>query len=143
MGGEGTQNQEALRFVGVAFGLLAAGLVVAATFMARLHSPTVELQNNRLIDRSEGLFFLICAGAMIVGAIGSLGDQRAGWLLVSAGLAVLGLTIYSATGSRSLVLHAVPGVEAAVHGGLALGLGLSGCASLLAAGAGGLIISAQ
>jgi hypothetical protein len=111
--------------------------------MARLHSPTVELQHNRLIDRNEGLFFLACAAAMIVGAIGSLKDQRAGWLLVLAGLAVLGLTIYSATGSRSLVLHAVPGVAGAVHGGLALGLGLSGCASLLAASGGGLIIAAE
>lgn len=140
---EGFQNLGALRSVGVAFGLFAAGLVIFATFMARLHSPTVELQHKRLIDRNEGPFFVVCAAVMIVGATGSLRGQRAGWLLVLSGLAVLGLTIYSATGSRSLVLHAVPGVAGAVHGELALGLGLSGCASLLAASGGGLILSAE
>jgi hypothetical protein len=131
-----------LRSVGVAFGLVAVGLVVLATLMARLRCPTIDLHNNRLIDRSEGLFFLICAGVMIVGAIASIRDRRAGWLLVPAGFAILGLTIYSATGSRSLVLAAVPGIEGAVHGELGLGLGLSGMAGLLASVGGGLILSA-
>lgn len=142
MGGRGTQNRNALRSVGVAFGLVAAGLVVLAAFMARLHCPTIDLHDNRLIDRSEGLFFLICAGVMIVGAIASIRDRRAGWLLVAAGLAILGLTIYSGTGSRSLVLAAVPGIEGAVHGELGLGLALSGMAGLLATVGGGLVLSA-
>lgn len=118
LGGRDTQNPNALRSLGVAFGLFAAGLVVLATFTARLSRPTIDLHHNRLIDRSEGPFFLICAGVMIVGAIASIRDRRAGWVLVLAGLAILGLTIYSATGSRSLVLAAVPGIEGAVHGEL-------------------------
>jgi hypothetical protein len=124
------------------FGLFAAGLVVLATFVARLHCPTIDLQQNRLIDRSEGLFFIVCAGAMIVGAIASVSDRRAGWLLVLAGLAILGLTMYSATGSRSLVLPAVPGIEGAVYGELGFGLALSGLAGLLGAGGGGLVLAA-
>jgi hypothetical protein len=143
IGGPGTQNRSALRSVGVAFGLVAAGLVVLAAFTARLHCPTIDLQHNRLIDRGEGLWFLVCAGVMIVGAIASIGDRRAGWLLVGAGVAILGLTIYSATGSRSLVLPAVPGVEGAVHGELGLGLTFASLAGLLAAGGGGLIVSAS
>jgi hypothetical protein len=141
LGGRGTQNPNALRSLGVAFGLVAAGLVVLATFTARLSCPTIDLDHNRLIDRGEGLFFLICAGVMIIGAIASIRDRRVGWLLVLAGLAILGLTIYSATGSRSLVLAAVPGIEGAVHGELGPGLGLSGIAGVLAAIGGGLIVS--
>lgn len=141
LAGADTQNRNALRSLGVAFGLLAACLVVLATFMARLRCPTIDLHGNRLIDRSEGLFFLICAGVMIVLAIASIRDRRAGWLLVLAGLAILGLTIYSVTGSRSLVLAAVPGIEGAVHGELGPGLGLSGTAGVLAAVGGGLIVS--
>lgn len=143
MGSGRTQNRDTLRSVGVAFGLVAAGLVVLATLMARLHSPTVDIEHNRLIDRGEGLLFLACAGVMISGAIASIGNRRAGWLLVLAGLAILGLTIYSATGSRSLVLAAVPGVAGAVHGGLGLGLALAGFAGVLGAGGGGLIVSAR
>jgi len=143
MGGGGTHNRNALRSVGVAFGLFAAGLTVLASFMARLHCPTIDLQHNRLIDRGEGLFFLICAGVMIVGAIASIRSRRAGWLLVLTGLAILGLTIYSSTGSRSLVLPAVPGIEGAVHGELGIGLALCGFAGLLAAGGGGFILSAE
>jgi hypothetical protein len=130
-----------LRSLGVAFGLVAAGLVVLATFLARLHCPTIDLQHNRLIDRGEGMWFLVCAGASVVGAIASIRDRRAGLLLVLAGLAILGLTIYSATGSRSLVLAGVSGVQADVYGELGLGLALAGFAGLLAAGAGGLIVS--
>lgn len=140
MGGGRTQNRDAPS-LGVALGLAAAGLVVLATFTARLHCPTVDLHHNRLIDRGEGLFFLACAALTIVGAIASIRDRRAGWLLVPAGLALLGLTIYSATGPRSLVLAAVPGVEGAVHGELGLGLALACLAGLLAAGGGGLIVS--
>jgi hypothetical protein len=135
-----TENRDALRSVSVAFGLFAAGLVVLATFIARLHCPTVDLHDNRLIDRGEGLLFLVCAGAMIVGAIASIRDRRGGWILLLAGLTILGLTIYSATGSRSLVSAAVPGVQGAVHGEVGLGLVLGGFAGLLAAGAGGLIV---
>lgn len=141
MGGGGSQNRNSLRWLGVAFGLAAAGLVVLATFMARLHCPTIDLHDNRLIDRGEGLLFLVCAGAMIVGAIAGIRDRRAGWLLLLAGLAILGLTIDSATGSRSLVLAGVPGVQGDVYGELGLGLGLSGLAGLLAAGGGALIVS--
>jgi hypothetical protein len=142
IGGGGIQNRNALRSVGVAFGLVAAGLVVLASFMARLHCPTVDLHHNRLIDRGEGLLFLACAGVMLVGAIASIGDRRGGWLLVPGGLVLLGLTIYSATGSRSLVLAAVPGVAGAVHGELGLGLTLSGFGGLLSTGGGVLIVSA-
>lgn len=141
MGGGRTKNRDALGSLGITFGLAAAGLVILASFMARLHCPTVDLHQNRLIDRGEGLFFLACAALTIVGAIASTRDRRAGWLLVLAGIALLGLTIYSATGSRSLVLAAVPGVEGAVHGELGLGLALAGLAGLLAAGGGGLIVS--
>jgi hypothetical protein len=141
LGATGTQNRNALRSVGVAFGLVAAGLVVLATFMARLSCLTIHLDHNRLIDRGEGLCFLICAGAMIICAIASIRDRRAGWLLVLAGLAILGLTIYSVTGSRSLVLAAVPGIEGAVHGEIGPGLGLSGIAGVLAMVGGGLIVS--
>jgi hypothetical protein len=137
---ESTQNRDALRSVAVAFGLFAAGLVVLATFIARLHCPTIDLQDNRLIDRGEGLLFLVCAGAMVVGAIASMWDRRGGWVLIVAGVAILSLTIYSATGSRSLVLAAVPGVEGAVHGEVGLGLVLGGFGGLLAAGCGGLIV---
>lgn len=140
--GEHSRNRNALCSVGVGFGLFAAGLVVLATLLARLNCPTIELHENRLIDRGEGLFFLICAGVMVVGAVGSMKDRRAGWLLVLAGLAMLGLTIYSATGSRSLVLPAVPGIEGAAYGELGIGLVLSGCAGLLAAGGGAFILSA-
>jgi uncharacterized membrane protein YhaH (DUF805 family) len=130
-----------LRSLGVAFGLVAAGLVVLATFLPRLHCPTIDLQHNRLIDRGEGMWFLVCAGVMIIGAIAAIRDRRAGWLLLLAGLAILGLTIYSATGSRSLVLAGVPGVQGDVYGELGLGLALGGLAGLLAAGGGGLIVS--
>jgi hypothetical protein len=142
VGGGGIQNSNTLRAVGVPFGLFAAGLVVLATFLPRLHCPTIDIQHNRLIDRDEGLYFLICAGSMIVSAIVGIKDRRAGWLLVLAGFAILGLTIYSATGSRSLLLPSIPGVEGAVHGELGLGLGLSGLAGLLAAGGGGFILAA-
>lgn len=140
MGGGGTQSRDPLRSTGVAFGLIAAGLVVLSTLLARLHCPTIEPQHNRLVDRGEGLFFLICTGVMIVAAIASIRSARAGWLLVLAGLAIFVLTIYSATGSRSLVLQAIPGVEGAVHGELGLGLALSGFANLLAAGGGAFIL---
>src|ERR1700753_2762880 len=101
--GRGTQNANALRSLGAAFGLVAAGLVVLATFMARLSCTTIDLSHDRLIGRTGGLFFLRCAGVMIIGAIASIRDRRAGWVLVLAGLAIVGLTIYSATGSRSLI----------------------------------------
>jgi hypothetical protein len=141
MTGGRTQNRDTLRSVGVAFALVAAALVVLATFVPRLHCPTIDLHHDRLIDRDEGLWFLACAGVIILVAIVSIRYRRAGWFLVLAGLATLGLTIYSATGSRSLVLAAVPGVAGAVHGELGLGLGLAGLAGLLAAGGGGLIVS--
>jgi hypothetical protein len=141
LGGRGTQNANALRSLGVAFGLVAAGLVVLATFMARLSCTTIDLSHDRLIGRSEGLFFLLSAGVMIIGAIASIRDRRAGWLLVLAGLAILGLTIYSATGSRSLVLDAIPGFQGAVHGELGPGLGISGIAGVLAAIGGCLVVS--
>jgi hypothetical protein len=141
MGGGDTENRAALRSAGVAFGLVAAGLGILATVIARLNCPTIDIRHDRLIDRGEGLLFLICAAVMIVGAIASIRYRRAGWLLVTAGLAILALTIYSATGSRSLVLAAVPGVAGAVHGEPGLGLALAGFAGLLAIGGGGFILA--
>jgi hypothetical protein len=142
MGGGRTENPDALRSVGVAFGLAAAGLVILAAFMPRLHCPTIDLHHDRLIDRGEGLLFLACAGMVILGSIAAIADRRGGRLLVLGGLVIFGLSIYSATGSRSLVLAAVPGVEGAVHGDPALGLGLSGFGGLLSAGGGALIVLA-
>jgi uncharacterized membrane protein YhaH (DUF805 family) len=142
MGGGNTESRAALRAVGIAFGLAAAGLGVLATVIVRLRCPTIDIQHNRLIDRGEGLWFLICAAVMIVGALASIRHRRAGWLLVVAGPAILGLTIYSATGSRSLVLAAVPGVEGAVHGEPGLGLALAGFAGLLSTGGGAFILAA-
>lgn len=139
--GEHTNNREALRRLGIGFGLAAAVLVVLATFLPRLHCPTIELQHNRLIDRSEGSWFLALAAIVVLGSLGGIADRRGGWLLLFAGLVILGLTIYSSTGSRSLVLGDVPGVEEAVHGDLGFGLGLSGLSGLLAAGGGLLVAS--
>src|ERR1700761_9728231 len=120
MGVDPTRNRNALRAVGVALGLTAAGLLVLATFLPRLHCPTIDLQHNRLIDRDEGLFLLACAGLVVLASIAGIRYRRAGWLLVLTGSIILGLTIYSATGSRSLVLAGVPGVQGAVHGELGL-----------------------
>jgi hypothetical protein len=139
--GGATQKRDALHSVGVALGILAGALIILATFLPRLYCPVVELQHNRLLENDEGVAFLVGAGALIVGSIASLRFLRAGWIVIVASLGVIGLTIYSATGPRLLVLSGVAANQVNIYGQVNLGLVLAGFGAFLGFSGGVLLVS--
>jgi hypothetical protein len=141
MGGAGDQRRGPARTVEVGLAFFAAALLVVATFLPRLHSPTNLIQGNRLVDEWEGAACLICSALLILGSWWSTKDRRGGVVVLAVGVIALGLTIYASTGSRTIIEHAVPGVAGAVHGEVAIGLLFAGFAAVVGVLAGILILS--
>lgn len=141
MGDAGNQRRRPARPVEVGLALFAATLLVLATFLPRLHSPTNPIQGDRLVDEWEGAACLICSALLILGSWWSTRNMRGGLVVLAVGVIALGLTIYAGTGSRTIIEHAVPGVAGAVHGEVAIGLLFAGFAAVVGMLAGILILS--
>lgn len=128
---------------GLALGSFAVILLGLSVLMPKLHSETIRLQHNRLIDGWEGSALICCALLVLLGA--GLGMRRRGWgwLTCAAGVATLAVVIYASTGSRLVVQLAGIAGEAPIRGTVGFGLLLAGLGAVMAIGAGLMIVRAR
>jgi hypothetical protein len=131
------------QWFGVAFGIFSAGLLCAAPFMQKFGSKTIDVGDVRMLGSWEGAACFVCAAIVFVASLVGLWRRRGGLILILGGAAALVLTVYAATGSRSIVQQAVPGVAGAVHGELGIGLASAGLAGLVAIIAGVCILVSE
>ena len=136
-GGEAEARGQRLR--GLALALLAAALLGLSIFAPKLHSTTVELHHNRLVDGWEGIALISSTFLVLVGAVLGMRRRGWGWLTCAAGAAALGVVIYASTGSRLIGQFGGIGGEAPTRGVVGIGLLVAGLGALLAIGAGLLI----
>jgi hypothetical protein len=138
--GGGKAEGHGRRWGGLALALLASALLGLSIFMPKLHSATIQLHDNRLIDAWEGVMLIGCAALVVLGAGFGLRWRRWGWFDCGAGAAALGAVIYASSGSRLTVQAAGIGGEAPVLGVPGIGLLTAGLAALVAIGAGLMIV---